>query len=84
MFKKFKNYGYEKCYECVFIKECVKCKKEHNNRVDKCDHCCNRFKCGVCADCGKKCNEKYKNLRYKSEYTGNKKGEIINYSNTNT
>jgi hypothetical protein len=31
-----------------------------------------------------KCNEKYKNLRYKSEYTRNKKGEIINYSNTNT
>ena len=31
-----------------------------------------------------KCNEKYKNLRYKSEYTKNKKGEIINYSNTNT
>ena len=27
-----------------------------------------------------KCNEKYKNLRYKSEYTRNKKGEIINYS----
>jgi len=25
-----------------------------------------------------------KNLRYKSEYTRNKKGEIINYSNTNT
>ena len=31
-----------------------------------------------------KCNEKYKHLRYKSEYTRNKKGEIINYSNTNT
>ena len=53
------NYGYEKCYDCRYIKECIKCKKEHNNRVDKCDHCCNRFKCGVCTDCGKKCSEKY-------------------------
>lgn len=54
------KYGYEKCYDCMFIKECVICKKEHKNIVDKCDHCCNKYKCGVCADCGKKCNEKYK------------------------
>ena len=54
------NYGYEKCYGCMYIKECIKCKKEHKNSVDKCDHCCNRFKCGVCADCGKSINEKYK------------------------
>ena len=53
-------YGYDKCYGCMYIKECIKCKKEHKNRVDKCDHCCNRFKCGVCADCGKSINEKYK------------------------
>jgi len=51
---------YERCRSCEYIKECIKCKKEHKNSVDKCDHCCNRFKCGVCADCGKSINEKYK------------------------
>ena len=59
------NYAkYEKCRKCESIKECILCKKEHTNRVDKCDHCCNKFKNGVCADCGKKCNEKYKRCYY--------------------
>ena len=53
------NYGYEKCYDCRYIKECTMCKKEHKNIVDKCDHCCNKYKCGVCIDCGININDKY-------------------------
>ena len=51
---------YERCRNCEYIKECINCKKEHKNRVDKCDRCCNRFKCGVCEECKKPCSEKYK------------------------
>jgi len=53
------NKNYETCLRCERIKECILCKKEHTNRVDKCNDCCNKFKCGICIDCGKKCNEIY-------------------------
>ena len=37
---------YERCRSCEYIKECIKCKKEHKNRGNKCNDC--NDKCSRC------------------------------------